>query len=215
MSRPSTKQDSDEASARESIYALLSRAVLLEPTDDLLSAILEKRVLRELAPLVKGEKDVPRPGLEDTVIEFNTLFIVPGTLYVKPFESVYLDTEGETGGQVMGKSTHAVESMYLETGVALPTSFPEPHDHIGVELGFMELLCRREAEELGKRDENAVRRTRDIQRIFINKHLAKWITQLCDKIRSSTANPLYLEVAGAMESFILSERDQLGTEDDK
>ena len=213
MSHPSS-HDPEEASARESIYALLSRAVLQEPTDDLLSVILEKRVLRELAPLGKSEKDVPRPGLEDTIIEFNTLFIVPGTLYVKPFESIYLDTEGATVGQVLGKSTHAVESMYLEAGVALPNNFPEPHDHIGAELGFMELLCRREAAELRNGDDNAASRTREIQRTFLNYHLGKWIAQLCGQIQNSTTNPLYREVAEAMESFILSERDRLEVEVD-
>lgn len=200
--------------ARGEMYAFLSALYLQPPSEGLMAKVLEEGSLEELARLLGEEAVGPLRGfarqfegdVEGLRREYDELFHVPLSRYVTPYEAVYRDERVVEGkamkGLLMGPSTLAAQRAYREAGVGLSAGCKELPDHIGVELAFMDLLCRKEREawerEATAEARDWLRRERD----FLREHLSRWVPALCREICQKARNDFYRGVAGLTREFV-------------
>lgn len=181
-------------SERAQQYRFLASVYLTPPDATFLEALSGHGLLE--APV----------DLKDAVQEFNNLFVVPLGQYTTPYEAVFRDEREVAGkmvrGMLMGPSTLDVIAHYKQAGIKVDTSVGELPDHIGVELAFMEHLCRREAELNATGDVGQVRDMRVREHAFLKKHLTQWVPLLSRTIQEKARIPLYKTLARLTESAV-------------
>jgi TorA maturation chaperone TorD len=116
-----------------------------------------------------------------------------------PYESVYL--EGRLFGDSTGKITEIFQQYSLE-----PHN-NEPPDHISMELDFMRLLCRNEAEA-----GNGMRDVRREEERFLEEHLLRWIPAFCEQIRKFDTTSFYKGLVDITEGWIIYDRTTIAQE---
>ena len=80
-------------------------------------------------------------------------------------------------------------------------------DHITVELEFMQYLASMEAESLANQgDHESYRRA---QSDFLERHLARWLPVLREKLQRQEPLPFFAELVALAEEFVRSDRDCL------
>lgn len=202
------------AAARGQLYGFLASAFLRPPTARSVSPILDDTVLRQLAEKfgadAVGELERFRLGFDGgwdgLDQEYQSLFTVPLGRYVTPYEAVYRDervVDGEVvGGLLMGPSTLAVKAIYRDAGVEVADDVRELPDHIGLELGCMQVLCDAEARAREEGDGSAVERAQALQRRLLREHIQQWTPRLCGRIRANAPGPFYRGIAALTEAFL-------------
>jgi TorA maturation chaperone TorD len=184
--RPSSVS-THEATARARLYGFLAEVLSAHPDPEQIRGVCE----------LAADLGISRPGdvaLSALGQEYMELFVVPGTRYVAPYESVFRDywlvppvlrpgsNPAETGkmikGLVMGESTEQVRQCYVQAGIFPDEELP---DHIGNELRFMAHLWARETEA---GDEEAGRLA-DLREAFRREHLLQWIRPLGERVREN------------------------------
>lgn len=212
------------AEARARVYGFLSRVLLEPPSETLLSPFREPELLDSFRSLI-GEhaldyfQGISKLGAQDLaplVQEYNDLFVVPLGRYVTPYEAVYRGTGGVRGkkGLLMGASTVAVLQSFKQAGVKASDDFLDLPDHAGLELSFMCYLCNKQAEALNRGDNQQSSTFFQMQKSFLEEHLACWIPGLCTRIFDNAQELFYKGVAKLIEAFIASEAEtlaQIGT----
>ena len=120
--------------------------------------------------------------------DFDDLFMVPGSKYMTPYESVYVDSPVEADGRVRrrvcGPATLSVQSFYDRVGLTIAPDYPELPDFVGLEMACMEYLYTREADYLEEGDEASAGKVRILRQAFCQDHLLRWIPELCARIRT-------------------------------
>jgi TorA maturation chaperone TorD len=202
------------AAARGQLYGFLAGAFLRPPTAQSVSPILDDAVLRQLAEQFGAEAveeleqfrsrfDGSWDALDQ---EYQDLFTVPLGRYVTPYEAVYRDerlVDGEVvRGLLMGPSTLAVKAIYRDAGVEVADDVRELPDHIGLELGCMQVLCDAEARAREEGDGDAVARAQALQRRLLQEHLRQWTPRLCERIRVNAPGPFYRGIVALTEAFL-------------
>jgi TorA maturation chaperone TorD len=202
------------AVARGQLYGFLAGAFLRPPTCQSVSPILDDVLLRQLAEQfgvgAVGELEQFRSGFDgswDTLDqEYQSLFTVPLGRYVTPYEAVYRDERVVAGevvhGLLMGPSTLAVKAIYRDAGVEVADDVRELPDHIGLELGCMQVLCDAEARAREEGDGDAVARAQALQRRLLHEHLRQWVPRLCERIRANAPGPFYRGIGALTEAFL-------------
>jgi TorA maturation chaperone TorD len=197
---------------RRDFYALLSRLYVDEPprelAEDLVNGRLQfqelaalainadlsegSRLLTELIEKSRG-RDADKVH-EELVDEYTLLFIGPHRLPVQPFEAWWVS------GKLLGEPLVKVKRAYQKAGVAKSREFPEPEDHIGFELKFMQYLCEQAvAAEAGPTLKEWLR----LQREFMDEHLLKWAPTYCDALYEYKRSNFYKGIAKLTKGFIL------------
>lgn len=222
--------------ARGNMYSFLSAIYLQAPTQDLVKKIIDVEFIEELASLF-SEGSVAElrnysgaVDIEKAVVlikqDYMDLFAVPAGRYVMPFEDIYRGTRmdgHQERGPLLGTQAISVKIMYRMAGAEMERSCKELPTHIGVELGFMDYLCKRQAtainnewrtatleEEIGTTSDSAV--YREFQRRFLNSHLNDWFPQLNKVIQEKANTHFYRGLAQVTEEFIASDTESLMTQ---
>lgn len=207
------------AEARSNIYQFLSQVYLAPPSEKFIKRIIKPGFLESLIDILgysahESEKlriyltsKTPEELLDELVVEYNSLFEIPTSRYIKPYESVYLDSReingSDYGGLVMGPSTIQVKDIYLSAGMVLSGSFKDLPDHLAVELEFMAYLADKESklsDSAAKADEFLV-----LQYQFLKNHLSQWVDMVCEAILDNTENPFYEAIGTLTSEFVLDE----------
>ena len=210
------------AEARSQIYQFLSQAYRSPPTRELIEKMTQQPEFIDSFISFLGHStyisedlqkyltsNTPDVLLEDLTQEYNSLFVIPAKGYVRPYESVYVDTwdidGAECSGLVMGSSTVHVKDIYETAGVELSDTFKDLPDHLAVELEFMSYLAEKEA----NLSDSAIEADKflEFQYNFLNNHLSKWVGTVCNTILDSTTNPFYVAIATLTVKFINDELD--------
>jgi TorA maturation chaperone TorD len=88
-----------------------------------------------------------------------------------PYESLYRPERRQK------KPAQQINRLFSEMGIQVPEEWHQPSDYIGVELDFMRLLCEREKMEM-----DALRHILEIEKSFLEEHLALWVPRFCEKM---------------------------------
>jgi len=140
-------------------------------------------------------------------LDFNELFMVPGSRYLKPYESVYLESprpDGAPGsGLLMGQLALDVKKHYDRAGFKISPYTKELPDYIGVELEFMASLTKLENQMRNEQDDfsSVVK----LQKEFLEEHLSRWIPMLVEGIKKNSETNFYIGVANILSDFILKD----------
>lgn len=207
---------------RRLMYAFLSRMYEREVTTDLIKELADEkyevsqvvalqrfrdvqlgRGFETLARYLKGAsgRDPGEVKLE-LAVEYANLFLGVKRRPKHPSESVYLSKEQS----MYQEPRDRVLANYWNAGVSKTKEFTEPEDHVAIELQFMEYLCRRTVEALKKGGRDEVVRNLEIQKEFVNDHLARWVPALTKDILASAEVDFYKGVAEITDAFVRLDR---------
>lgn len=148
-----------------------------------------------LAPALAEE------GVEKIRRDHMKLFFGPGQLLAPPYGSVYLEPRRE----IMGESTQDAERLYAEAGLQKDEELKDAPDHIRVELDFMHVLIARTVAACEAENWQEAEKYVNIQLMFLQNHLSRWVTPFAKVIRTGAATQFYNTTASVLESFIKQE----------
>jgi len=207
------KDHDTQARHRSNIYGLLATVYQQEITSDLFQQIKDPQFLGVLSDIgLEGVDDfLQNPDkklLEDLAVEYTRLFLGPGK-HVSPHESVHHQREDGQWGKLWGASTAEVKNFIETTGLSYSHDFKGMPDHITVELEFMQQLTLHE--EKAWKDEDADKATafRNVEKKFIEEHLARWIPSFCEQVIQEAELPFYQSFAELTKHFIEYEMDEM------
>jgi TorA maturation chaperone TorD len=207
---------------RRLVYAFLSRVYEKEMTIDLLKELsdgsnevsrigfsegFDEEKFRKGFEMLGGYlrsaagRDLNQVKLE-LAVEYANLFLGVKGKPLHPSESVYVNRD-----HVMyQESRDRVQNIYWNAGVDKKKEYTEPEDHIAVELQFMEYLCRKTVEALGKDEKAEAAKYLRIQKDFVEGHLAKWVPKLTKDVLESAEVDFYKGIAYITDAFIGMDR---------
>ena len=160
---------------------------------DLLPNAETKQLVKEL---VQFTEKIPSEDLDKLVVrlaaDYAGLFLCINKVPDHPSESAYRE------GMMMQHSRDEVLKMYWSFKVDKKEDFPEPEDHIAVELSFMIYLCGKAVEALNNKDGKEAEKYLQGQRDFLEEHLAKWIPKFVKDILNTGKTPFYKGIAAVI-----------------
>lgn len=158
-------------------------------------------LLQQLLTALVGLNEEAAEQLEE---EYNHLIRVKPV--APPYESFYLDPEGQARGMIASQ----LEVEYACTGLALASSLQDMPDHIAVELEFVSFLCAEEvqARETDNEADNIQVRIR--QRAFLSGHMVKWFPQFARRITDAAPESLYSVIVATAYAFLRFDLGFLG-----
>lgn len=200
----------EQTQARSNIYALLSRILLQELDDEILSMILNDQAVRELFPSLQDWKILETADNKTLLDEhLNVDFANISLLHLVPYETFYTreDQMIETGG------ANPVTTMYHEFDylVDFAKARAVSADHIGIELEFMHYLIEAEITAQSAGDEEAVAHLQFAQKTFLNKHLLAWAPMYLINVKYEARTPIYYDAAEMALEFILADNEYLSS----
>jgi DMSO reductase family type II enzyme chaperone len=206
LSDPSA--EAARARTRSQVYELLARAFVYPDAvfyDDLRKGRWRGEIERSLPRL---PFDLSSPGgapgefamtCDDLQTEYVRLFEV-GAMGGPPC-SLFAGHHGTDRMQVMEELIR----FYNFFGLRLAEG--QLPDHITVELEFMQYLTSMEAESLADQgDHESYRRA---QSDFLERHLARWLPVLREKLQRQGPPPFFAELVALAEEFVHRDREYL------
>jgi TorA maturation chaperone TorD len=220
-----TKERKETEEARGMVYGFFS-GIFREPlTSEALKRVLSEEGVAALKCLFeesseKEKLDDLRIAFQgkvldstDLMVEYESLFRVPGECYVHPYESVYMASEGPKalkGRPAMdARRTKRIFSTYEKEGLEPSPGFDEAPDALAVELEFMARLCERRARSLACGEWTEAASYGKKQLAFFKNHLFCWAGTCLGKIREKAATPFYCTFAGFLDLFLQKDRQEL------
>jgi TorA maturation chaperone TorD len=207
--------------ARAEVYRFFATLFLNQPTQEILDGVLSDQGASALEALFPDDPSVGRfrelvedyrngnNKAEEFLLDYESMFRVPGEAYIHPYESVYrhesYPEEGVKKAMVYGVWAQEVAKLYEAEGLAPIEGFTELPDHLGVELEFMAFLCHRAAEAVASGDNKDAEIFGSKQREFLQKHLLSWSEKCLMKMKEKASTPLYLYLANLLKSFLAEE----------
>ena len=137
---------------------------------------------------------------ETLAVEYAGLFLGPGG-HVNTHESVQADKDG----YLWGDRTVAVRNFIECAGVGYRKNFKGIPDHISVELEFMAMLARFEAEEWQAGNAERAANCLEYQREFLAMHLGAWCGKFCTQVIERAGMPLYRQMATLLRDLVTTE----------
>ena len=201
------------AEHRSNIYGLLATIYRREMTSDLLNQIKDPSMLGVLSnlgiELNNGFLEKPEHQmLEDLAVEYARLFIGPGK-HISPHESVHHKRDDGQWGQLWGPSTAEVKKIIESAGLSYQSEYTGLPDHISVELEFMQQVTLAEEKAWEDGDKDQALACLENEKKFIEKHLAEWIPDFCDKVINGAESPFYRVMAELTKKFIEFEKNEV------
>jgi putative dimethyl sulfoxide reductase chaperone len=200
--------------ARSAVYGFFSQAFIRGPSQQFLAALIAEEgadylgdifpdsAYQEELARVRRDSREGRLTLEAAALDFEALFKVPGSLYLCPYESVYRAKTASGWGCLCGPETAAVERLYLKEGLGPSDEFAELPDHVGVELEFMAILCRKAIEAIQAGDGSTAQEYRHQQYCFFVEHLGTWVRLLAERLASQAQTSLYRFLGNFLSLFM-------------
>ncbi|MEG0682748.1 MAG: molecular chaperone TorD family protein [Raoultibacter sp.] len=201
---------------RAHVYAFLSRCYEAEIDADYAKQIVEhfsfaadNAVLTsEIAAMKEALVALDEAQLEQLAVVFNRVFFGMGPRTAQkafPYESVYTSE----GGCLMQDAYSEIVKVYRDALVRKNPDFPEPEDHLAIELAFMQSLCERCVAALQEGVEAPVVALLEEQRRFLSAHLLNWIALFCADMKGSAQQGFYYHLAAFTEEFLRSDAQAL------
>jgi len=199
---------------RRYMYDLLRNAFLKEPTKSFLLNVKEDINTSELpfvnehvsiergVNLIKhylSHNDIQSERVQsDLHWEFTRLFIGPYELPAPPWESVFCNEDRLLFQEV----TLEVRKAYLKYSL-LPVEFgQEADDHLGLELDFMFRLTDLAIAEVTQEEPKDLYEILMDQKLFLEKHLLKWVPSLSEAIINNAKTEFYQGMANLLVGFL-------------
>ncbi len=194
----------EQTQARSNIYALLSRILMQELDDEMLTTIKNDDQILEFFPnLKKWELLSTLKNSELLGEHLNPDFVNLSVLHLVPYETFYTrdDQKIETGGANPVTDMYSAYDFIVDYEIARVVS----SDHIGVELEFMHHLSEAQMKAMEEGDLDAVEHLLTVQKEFLNKHLLQWAPMYLINMKYESRTPLYYDAAEMALEFILSD----------
>jgi TorA maturation chaperone TorD len=208
---------------RQAIYSFLSRMYAVEISKDMLKDLSQKKDLwlklaedpevrgtevaegfkslaESVASLKESETD---KALLELAAEYAGLFLGVRHMPPHPSESVYTSRER----LIMQKARDEVLAIYKSMGLQRFDKFREPEDHIAIELQFMADMCGKTSEALKDGKEAEAKKYLDVQRNFLNEHLAKWVPSFADDILKGAKREFYRAIAKITKGYVETDKE--------
>ncbi len=189
-------------SDRAIAYQLLSDILAKELTKDGLLRLAslgnagDPAGLPEFDPLLERAAQLaaaPEPAARDLAGAFAFLFLgVGGKNGAPPYESVYVDERGRTGRA----PTVAMERELSALDMHVLKSFPEPADHVAIELAVAARLAETDA-------------SNERQVTFLKERLAGWLPDFAAACARGDRTGFYASAASAAADFVSTDLDRL------
>jgi len=196
----------EQTQARSNIYALLSRILMQELDDAMLTTIKNDDHILEFFPNLKSWEALSTLKNSELLDQhLNPDFTNISLLHLIPYETFYTreDQKVEAGGANPVTDMYSAYDFIVDYGVARVVS----SDHIGVELEFMHHLCEAQIKAMEEDDAEAVRHLLEAQKEFLNKHLAQWAPLYLINAKYESRTPLYYDACEMALEFILSDNE--------
>lgn len=110
---------------------------------------------------------------------------------------------------MMQEAYAQVRTLYHAARFAKDPGFPEPEDHLAVELAFMARLCEQAVEALRVGDEPAAEAALAGQRAFVQDHLLNWVSPFARDMRASAESGFYAHLAAFTEAYLTADAEAL------
>ena len=162
--------------------------------------------LAPLAAALRGlalDHEGPETAVADLAGAYSRLFLgVGGRRSAPPYESAYTNERGLLFQEPSSRTAAELADLDLHVSEA----FPEPPDHLAVQLEIMATLARRvrEAGSAAERD-----RQRRRQLAFLEARLLPWIGLFGDACVASDRSGFYATAATCLVAFVTADARQL------
>ena len=153
---------------------------------------------RELSTRTAGEGPLD-PVASELAGAFARLFLsAGGRRSAPPYESAYTSERGLLFQEAVDRMGESLADLTL----SLPRDFPEPSDHIAVQLSVMaELAARCEGLAVGEEREALVLK----QRSFLEARLMPWVPRFRDDCVAFDRSGFYAAAACSLVEFVTSD----------
>ncbi|MEM3449326.1 MAG: molecular chaperone TorD family protein [Thermoprotei archaeon] len=138
----------------------------------------------------------------DLAEDYAGIFLGVRGVVPHPSESAYM-TKDHT---IFQKQRDEILQMYQQMGLQKDPSFPEPEDHIALELCFMARLANQTVNALELKNLELLLQMLRYQQSFMDQHLVRWVPKLCQDIYRSARTDFYKGVALFTRGFINLDR---------
>lgn len=202
--------------SRQTVYLFLSRAFsrevdpaffdaaseLVDSFEELFAdferaSLIEGR--RLLESFLQGAKGKEKEAiLQDLAEDYAFLFLGVGSKNVSLCESAYRSA----GGLLFQGSYFDIVQRYTEVGLAKRPDFPEPEDHLSVELSYMANLCRLVIDSAENRRREEITRYCIYQKTFLQDHLMTWVPDFFKSLLEADPSTFYSAIAHLLKGFI-------------
>lgn len=174
--------DNVEDTERAELYRLFAGLFINEPPDETVMQL----------------KDIFKMKFADSAqeirMDFARIFLGPDRRLM-PYESLY-NYPMRDRPRLWGRAAEEVQAFYRSAGIMMDEEINLIPDHISAELLFMSYLIENGIPELQKK--------------FLEEHLARWIPEYCNELQKYAGTVFYKEVANILKEFILSEHELMG-----
>ena len=164
----------DQCLARSNTYGLLSQLYLHGPVPEIFSYI---EAIPDLASTLasQGNDSISLQSVDQDQLAADHYHIFG--LNVLPYESSFLDPNNVLGGPI----SERVLADYWSVGFNADTT-SESADHIGLELRFLDELCKAQAESGRDQSVEILSQMETIQASFLENHLLRWLPGLVQAV---------------------------------
>lgn len=131
---------------------------------------------------------------------FASLFLgAGGKRSAPPYESVY----SNDSNLLYQKQTAQTQAALSAFGLSVSELFPEPPDHISVQLAFMAHLARRAEEtSAAPQTQEQAQEEHDAQKAFLATRLLPWVEKFLDHCINADPEGFYTTAAVSMVTFV-------------
>lgn len=199
---------------RENMYALLSRLYRVEVDAEFYNGLCGAAF-----PTGTGNDDVDAgyrliatycasqhdDALLDLARDYARTFIGHGNnayAAAYPFESVYTSEKR----LLMQEARDEILQIYRQGGLQVDPSWPDPEDHIALELEYMQVMAHRTREALQAHDDGQALQLLDDQRRFLLRHLVSWTPMLVNDMKRLAHTDLYQGLALLTKGLLAEDR---------
>lgn len=204
---------------RSALYRLLSGLYLMEVDAEQLAALKglsfpkvtgdgdeDMDLQRGYALMEEALRETGEAELDELAAEYARLFLAAGEASGKaafPYASVYLDRKHCVGGDMEQK----MKALFLARGRQPdPKAFRTMHDHLGLMLEYMAILCDEELATEDAQELNAIMRE---QRDFLRENLQSWVHAFTADVVKYAVLKFYSGAALVTNGFIKKEAEFL------
>jgi len=175
------------ARRRADTYRLLADVFNAEPTAQMLDSLRRPEPAKAFealgatftAELERMEVDLGKERMVgELACEYARLFIGPGK-HVGPYESLH---RNDHPPEHWGPSTAEVKRFIEYHGLGYEEGFKGMPDHISAEFQFIAELAGAEADAIRQGKDAEAIQARQIQRVFHDEHVSRWVPSFCDKV---------------------------------
>ncbi|WP_088188000.1 MULTISPECIES: molecular chaperone TorD family protein [unclassified Desulfosporosinus] len=152
-----------------------------------------------------------KPGyFKEVQLDYDALFIVPGTKLIFPYESCYTHRNIDgTFGRLWQEPAQNMYRILKEWEIQFAEGWDLIPDHIAIELSFMGNLCQLVTARQANEEER--QRLLEWQKKILANHLSLWVYELLDNMENKAETAFYRGVAKLLRAFLREEETFVNT----